>query len=419
MTCAVCASPVRDGDRYCEACGHDLAAAPPTDTSTSADHDTAAAPVTGTSPSAGRDSTAGAHDGAEPAPPGRLDTGQDVPAPVGVAGGRGLLGEGEAGRWLLSGGAPAACTGCGSRSFGAEGYCDGCGQRRGAGEDRGELDLGVLAGVTDIGHHHHRNEDSMGIGVLADAIVAIVCDGVSSSDRPDAAAHAATGAATPALVRALAGGAEPEAAIGTAARAAQAAAALVAGPEPGANPPSCTFVCAAVTDKAVTVGWVGDSRAYWLPDDDGDMGPAAGSGDIGPAAGSGGMGPAAGSGGPVCLTTDDSFAGRLAAAGAPAEVIAAHPKAAALVRWLGADAVDTAPHLRTFHPSGPGRVLVCSDGLSRYRPATADLAAAVPAGPPLDTARELVRLALDEGGHDNVTVVLLPFPPHVAGGSTP
>ena len=33
-----------------------------------------------------------------------------------------------------------------------------------------------------------------------------------------------------------------------------------------ANPASCTFVAAVVDGPLLVVGWVGDSRAYWLPD---------------------------------------------------------------------------------------------------------------------------------------------------------
>src|SRR5262249_23280650 len=197
--------------------------------------------------------------------------------------------------------------------------------------------------------------------------------GASSASRPDAAAQAAAHDATRTLLGALADGVDPETASTAAARAAQAAATLVAGPQPGSNPPSCTFVCATVTAQGVTVGWVGDSRAYWLPDS--------------------GRGPAG-------LTVDDSLAGRVGAAALDAPGGADYPQGTALVRWLGADARDTAPHLRTFVPPGPGRILVCSDGLSRYCPVVADLAAAAPAGRPLATARHLVQLALDEGGDD-------------------
>ncbi|MBO0871244.1 MAG: phosphatase, partial [Micromonosporaceae bacterium] len=174
-----------------------------------------------------------------------------------------------------------------------------------------------------------------------------------------------------------------------------AATALVAGPQPGENPPSSTFVCAVRTGAAVTVGWVGDSRAYWLPD----------------------------AGEPVMLTEDDAVPGRFgtaAATGGPgahdADVVPAG-NAGALLRWLGADSRNTEPHLRTVDATQPGRVLICSDGLYRYRPVVAELAASIPdrGTAPIAAARDLVELALDEGGADNVTVAILgPLPGELA-----
>ncbi|GAA5201410.1 protein phosphatase 2C domain-containing protein [Rugosimonospora acidiphila] len=286
-------------------------------------------------------------------------------------------------RWLTSTGAPNACGACGGTAFGPEGYCDTCGQRRPAGRDHSELDLGAVAAVSDIGHRHRHNEDAVAIGLLPGALAAVVCDGVSSSTRPDTASYPAVDAAAEALLAALSGGDGPEPALEAAARAAQAAAALAGGAGPGGNPPSCTFVAGVVTADSVSVGWVGDSRAYWLPDRDAE---------------------------PAVLTTDDSLAGRLAATGVPVAEVPQGATAGALVRWLGADAQDTAPHLVTIRPTGPGRLLVCSDGLFRYRPLPTELAAATPAGTPIDTARGLVALALNAGGQDNVTVAVLPYP---------
>ena len=292
-------------------------------------------------------------------------------------------GDAGTGRWLSSAGAVTACPGCGGATFDADEYCDTCGQRRPAALDHRELDLGAVAGVTDRGIRHARNEDAMGIATGPGLLIGMVCDGVSSSSRPDAASHAAIQAATPVLLAELAEGNLAGEAIVTAARAAQAAAVLAAGGTPGSNPPACTFVCAALVLDTITVGWVGDSRAYWLPDD----------------------------GEPVCLTADDNLAGRLAAAGVSAEEIPQDRSASALVRWMGADAPDSTPHLRSLTPDGPGRVLVLSDGVFRYRPDAAELAAITPDKPPMDTARDLVAFALDQGGHDNITAVVMSYPP--------
>ena len=70
--------------------------------------------------------------------------------------------------------------------------------------DHAEVDLGTAAGVTDRGLRHQRNEDAMALeseqtpdGLV---VVAVVCDGVSSSLRPDEASRAAAQAALPVLL---------------------------------------------------------------------------------------------------------------------------------------------------------------------------------------------------------------------------
>ncbi|XVV06518.1 PP2C family protein-serine/threonine phosphatase [Actinosynnema sp. CA-248983] len=85
----------------------------------------------------------------------------------------------------------------------------------------------------------------------------------------------------------------------------------------------------------------------------------------------------------------------------------------ALTAWLGADAPDPRPRLRSHRPSGPGRVLLCTDGLSRHLADPADLRAMAGQGDCLHAARALVTRALTSGGHDDVTATLIPVrPPH-------
>ena len=58
-------------------------------------------------------------------------------------------------------------------------------------------------------------------------------------------------------------------------------------------------------------------------------------------------------------------------------------------------------------------MVVCTDGLWNYAESAEELAAAVPADArarPLPGCQALVGFALDGGGHDNVTVALVPFP---------
>ncbi len=291
---------------------------------------------------------------------------------------------------------PRGCVACGAADIDADGFCTTCGFAQPAPRDRVELDLAGVAGVSDRGLRHHRNEDAMALRVTAapdgsgrpEHIVAVVCDGVSTSDRPDDASKAAADAAADVLLTAARSGEDLEHA--TRAAVATALDAVVALTSDGArNAPACTYVSAVVVGDAVTFGWVGDSRAYWLDATDGK--PSS------------------------CLTRDDSWAQRMVESGQLTEARAfADPRSHALVAWLGADAGTVTPHVETFRPDGPGVVLVCSDGLWNYLPGAAELAAvALPKAvdSPFDAAAELTALAIDRGGHDNVTVVVVPFHP--------
>ncbi|HEV2784263.1 MAG TPA: protein phosphatase 2C domain-containing protein [Actinophytocola sp.] len=282
------------------------------------------------------------------------------------------------------------CVACGATEIGADGFCERCGRGQPTGRDRMEYDLGVVAGVGDRGRHRSRNEDSMAfarIGPEDDprAVVAVVCDGVASTERADQASQAAADAAIDVLASAAL---EDEADLGAATRAAvDAAVAQVSeltSREPPGSSPSCTFVSAAVTPRGVTVGWVGDSRAYWLS----SRAPSR------------------------RLTLDDTVAAQLVAAGMDADEASRVFHAHALSSWIGADAGDVSPHVVSFQPDGPGAVLLCSDGLWNYLPEADDLAAKLPAGGvrPLTAAAELTGTALELGGHDNITVVVISYP---------
>jgi serine/threonine protein phosphatase PrpC len=296
----------------------------------------------------------------------------------------------------------------------------------------------VAAGVSDRGHRHRRNEDAMAVDAVTGhdgrpAVVAVVCDGVSSSPRPDEASAVAADTACRTLGDALRGGAHPEQATRAAIAAAAGAVARLAGRPGESNAPACTIVSAVVTTDLVTVGWVGDSRAYWLaapdpdaaepdPDDTlpGGPGPA-----LDPATAR--LVPGAGDDTLVApspsalLTEDDSWAVRMIALGEMTEAQAyADRRAHAIIAWLGADAGVVRPRVVSIRPDGPGAVLLCSDGLWNYLQAAATLAAfALPRGltEPLRQAQALTDYALECGGADNITVALVPFPPGRHAGS--
>jgi PPM family protein phosphatase len=261
--------------------------------------------------------------------------------------------------------------------------------------DHTEVDLGAAAGVSDRGLRHLRNEDAMALASQQTpdglVVVAVVCDGVSSSPRGDEAAQAAAEAALPVLLAAV----RTHGPLAEASQAAvQAGRESVAGLQEPVNERSATtFVSAVAAPGEVTLCWLGDSRAYWLAQPGSES---------------------------VQLTRDDSVAGGMIEAGlATEEAAMASPHAHVLTRWLGAEAADLGgdpgrtPHVEQYSPPGNGVLLVCSDGLWNYAPEAADLAGlALPKAlnDPLGAAVDMVQFAVDAGGADNITVVLIPYP---------
>ncbi|WP_280236904.1 PP2C family protein-serine/threonine phosphatase [Nocardia cyriacigeorgica] len=267
--------------------------------------------------------------------------------------------------------------------------------------DRFEADLGPVALVTDRGLVHARNEDSVAAGVGTPApgrppvAVVAVCDGVSSSPNPQAASGTAARTGVDACLSALADGGPTEdaatAGLAAAARAVRDIASI------DGDSPSCTYVSAIVHDDGagtatVTVANVGDSRAYWLVPENA----ARGEDETGSRR----------------LTLDDSWAQALVDAGAMDETAAMNdPRAHTLLRWLGAD-YDQQPwstrSVQTFRFTGPGVLLLCSDGLWNYLPDPVALAAIATAKPAAAAARDLADYAVQCGGGDNITVALVP-----------
>ncbi|MPY64121.1 protein serine/threonine phosphatase 2C family protein [Streptomyces spongiae] len=228
----------------------------------------------------------------------------------------------------------------------------------------------------------------MALGTTGAWTVGVVCDGVSMSPRAERAARVAADVGLNHLVAQLGSGVLPEVAlVGSAVRAHRAVAALV-GPAGAAadhhDPastvaPACTYVAGVAGPEGVWSAAVGDSRAYWLPDE----GPG------------------------TALTEDDT--GDLDA----------------LTAWLGADADEPVPDVRSYRPRYSGRLLLCTDGLWRYLPDTEGLSAVVRragagtgggGGGPAVEARALVGYALEAGGHDNATALLLPVVSSVPPG---
>ncbi|GAA1888521.1 protein phosphatase 2C domain-containing protein [Lapillicoccus jejuensis] len=386
-TCPACGASYGVGAQFCEACGTDFTGG------------AAGAPAAATR--------------TVPADPVTAEAGEESPLDVGWTGPVSRRSSSE-----LTGpvAAPAAvCAACGEGHF-EDGYCDVCGAKEPDPRDHyEEAPAAWVAGVCDIGRRHHRNEDALALDASPEPLrraALVVCDGVSNSVDSHVASLAASRAARDVLDDPVPRGAGTRTAfvanavqrLTDAVLAARDAVVATAAPTetPLDSPPSCTLVAALVGDGVAVVGNVGDSRAYWLPDD-----PA---GDA------------------RQLTRDDSFAAEQIAAGVPREEAETGKGAHAITRWLGVDAPeDLTPHTADLDLDRDGWLLVCSDGLWNYcsdaealRLLVADTVADLGADGhhPPTLARALVDWANDRGGIDNISVALARVGPTSAPDQT-
>ncbi|WP_205571404.1 MerR family transcriptional regulator [Streptomyces sp. YIM 130001] len=98
------------------------------------------------------------------------------------------------------------------------------------------------------------------------------------------------------------------------------------------------------------------------------------------------------------------------------EEAASHPQRSLLARALGPGA-DAAPDMRLHDAEEGDRYLLCSDGLSTVVPAEEIRRVLTGTGDPERAVRELVALAIDFGGPDNVSCVVADVTGPEAAGS--
>lgn len=217
-----------------------------------------------------------------------------------------------------------------------------------------------FAGCTDRGQVRERNEDSY----LAQPPVFIVADGMGGHSGGDQASQAAVAAFSKLTGREFVEAEEVLAAV------AQAGVA-VAGLYGGTRPPGSTLAGVAMTRAAGRPCWlvfnVGDSRTHLLRDRVFTQ-----------------------------ISVDHSAAAHWAEA--PKNII---------TRALGAG-IDQPEADQWLIPARPGDlIVVCSDGLSNEVSAQVIAETVVDAEDLQDAANQLIELALQSGGRDNVTAVLV------------
>jgi serine/threonine protein phosphatase PrpC len=262
-----------------------------------------------------------------------------------------------------------------------------------------------MAGISDRGLRRAHNEDALALARVGEdgARAVVVCDGVSTSSQPAEAAQAAAKAALRHLVGA-AGRSDIEhvmkqaivaaqdavcsvpydpsgAGDGTRLDAGPAALQVASGEEQG--PPATTLVAALLLGGRVTLGWVGDSRAYFVGRDDTWQ-----------------------------LTHDDTWLEEVPVPDSAGEAESRVTlRAHVLTRWLGSDQQgEPEASITTYLLPDEGCILLCSDGLWNYAPGPDQMRELVSGldatSTPLQLSRGLVEFARAAGGADNITVAV-------------
>lgn len=243
-----------------------------------------------------------------------------------------------------------------------------------------------VGACSDVGLRHHINQDALALAVSSDPAVAIavVSDGVTSAAMSEVGSSLAASTARD-VVQAAISQALPhtETILNDAVN--QAHAAVLS----GAPDAAATIIVAVATAKKVMVGNVGDSRAYWVPDDLGEA---------------------------RLLSVDDSIAQVRIELGIPREQAESGGDSHAITRWVGRLADDVTPTIQSMPLDASGWLIVCTDGLWNYASDPADFAALVgrlstERRTPVSLAEKLVSWAKEQGGRDNITVATLRLPP--------
>ena len=233
--------------------------------------------------------------------------------------------------------------------------------------------LGRSAAATHVGLVRENNEDAHAVGDR----FWVVADGLGGHVAGEVASRLAVEAGRAYLMRA--GRAPGLTAVLAAFRVASSAIDVAARDEPQLEGMGTTLVVAAVDPHGtLIVGNVGDSRAYLLVDGALDQ-----------------------------ITTDDNLAQELVAKGElTLQEARTHPGQFVLTKALGLGQ-RTAPKaaIRAVK-AAQGRLLLCTDGLSGELE-DSRIAALLAQGSPEVAANGLVAAALEQGGNDNVTVIVV------------
>jgi protein phosphatase len=229
--------------------------------------------------------------------------------------------------------------------------------------------------ITDTGRQRETNEDAVLVDSLDAVTILAVADGMGGHAAGDVASEAVIESLRATVEAAIAAGrTDHEAVLEEAVRSANDRLGELIRNDPSLSGMGTTLVAALLDGGTATIANVGDSRCYHVDD------------------------------GIEQVTVDQSFVQELVDSGEiTPEEASTHPQRNVVSQALGTDeAVE--PDL--YQHSNTGTLLLCSDGLTE-EVSEATIHSLVSNGDTLDEiARELVERANENGGSDNVSVVL-------------
>lgn len=296
---------------------------------------------------------------------------------------------------------PVGCPNCGHGNREGARFCQGCGApltlpAAGVPQERSPMRLRVsIAGRTDQGRVRRNNEDSIYTGELPlsrgeVAYLCLVADGMGGARAGERASSIAAEVTRRQIQAALDGG-QPlddttwETMMREVSRAANRRVYDEARSDATQRGMGTTLTIALIAGDRVHIASVGDSRAYLIN--------ARGVTDDGAVT--------------AQLTSDHSLVARLVDIGQiTADEARTHPQRNLLYRSIGTDpSVEVDTRSEQIEPGDS--ILLCSDGLVNHV-RDDELARIVLGQPDPDRAcQQLVALANERGGHDNISVVII------------
>lgn len=238
----------------------------------------------------------------------------------------------------------------------------------------------IIAGKTDRGKVRQTNQDDYAAGQLpGGAAYAVVCDGMGGANGGNVASSTAVKVVSDAIVEEYSEKLDPQGIkklIALAVGRANTAVYEMSREKPELFGMGTTVVAAVVSGGFVTVAHAGDSRAYLM------------------------------NGGMEKLTRDHSIVQEMLENGRITQDEAlTHPQKNIITRALGVE--ESLDIDFCVSPFGEGSALIiCTDGLTNLI-ADDTIRSVVTEAPPEQCAETLVGMANDNGGSDNITVVVI------------